>query len=258
MTSIGSGGASNSTSRCPNSRAGRRRAATPDRPHDPWRRRTVLLRKVTFDDSKFITRKNSTPSPRNMSASRSTSRGSAEPDLRDQSALRPARHRHRDRHAAAADRDRRRGEDKADRRPVAGDQGHRQSADEGVLSAPGRRSSRRAKCSTSRSSIATSSRFNRTNDVQMRALLQPGTDFGLTDLQLAITEPAVNTLQPFYDNQGAEDDRQQRRRGIYYKMHGLGRFRRPLHRLWREIQAATSTVTSPTTFRSRHGEGASA
>lgn len=62
--------------------------------------------------------------------------------------------------------------------------------------------------------------FNRTNDVQMRALLQPGTDFGLTDLQLAITEPPVNTLQLFYDNQGVKTTGQNEG-GIYYKRHGL-------------------------------------
>ena len=62
--------------------------------------------------------------------------------------------------------------------------------------------------------------FNRTNDVQMRALLQPGTNFGLTDLQLAITEPPVNTLQLFYDNQGVQSTGANEG-GIYYKRHGL-------------------------------------
>lgn len=65
--------------------------------------------------------------------------------------------------------------------------------------------------------------FNRTNDVQMRALLQPGTDFGLTDLQLAITEPPVNTLQVFYDNQGVKTTGSNEG-GIYYKRHGLAGF----------------------------------
>jgi hemolysin activation/secretion protein len=63
-------------------------------------------------------------------------------------------------------------------------------------------------------------RFNRTNDVQMRALLQPGTDFGLTDLQMAVTEPPVNTLQLFYDNQGVKTTGSNEG-GIYYKRHGL-------------------------------------
>lgn len=62
--------------------------------------------------------------------------------------------------------------------------------------------------------------FNRTNDVQMRALLQPGTDFGLTDLQLAITEPPVNTLQFFADNQGVETTGKYQG-GVYYRRHGL-------------------------------------
>lgn len=62
--------------------------------------------------------------------------------------------------------------------------------------------------------------FNRTNDVQMRALLQPGTDFGLTDLQLAVTEPPVNTLQFFYDNQGVKTTGANEG-GVYYKRHGL-------------------------------------
>ncbi|MBN9003631.1 MAG: ShlB/FhaC/HecB family hemolysin secretion/activation protein, partial [Rhizobiales bacterium] len=63
-------------------------------------------------------------------------------------------------------------------------------------------------------------RFNRTNEVQIRALLQPGTDFGLTDLQLAVTEPARNTLQLFYDNQGVHTTGRNQG-GIYYKLHGL-------------------------------------
>lgn len=63
-------------------------------------------------------------------------------------------------------------------------------------------------------------RFNRTNDVQIRALLQPGTDFGLTDLQLAVTEPARNTLQLFFDNQGIQTTGRNQG-GIYYKLHGL-------------------------------------
>jgi hemolysin activation/secretion protein len=63
-------------------------------------------------------------------------------------------------------------------------------------------------------------RFNRTNDVQLRALLQPGTDFGLTDLQIAVTEPPVNTLQIFVDNQGVQSTGQNEV-GLYYKRHGL-------------------------------------
>lgn len=62
--------------------------------------------------------------------------------------------------------------------------------------------------------------FNRTNDVQIRALLQPGTNFGLTDLQFAVTEPSRNTLQLFYDNQGVENTGKNQG-GVYYKLHGL-------------------------------------
>lgn len=62
--------------------------------------------------------------------------------------------------------------------------------------------------------------FNRTNDVQVRALLQPGTDFGLTDLQLAVTEPPRNTLQLFVDNQGVRTTGRGEA-GVYYKLHGL-------------------------------------
>lgn len=63
-------------------------------------------------------------------------------------------------------------------------------------------------------------RFNRTNEVQLRALLQPGTDFGLTDLQIAVTEPPVNTLQFFVDNQGVKTTGRDEV-GMYYKRHGL-------------------------------------
>lgn len=63
-------------------------------------------------------------------------------------------------------------------------------------------------------------RFNRVNEVQLRALLQPGTDFGLTDLQIAVTEPPVNTLQFFFDNQGVQTTGRNEG-GVYYKRHGL-------------------------------------
>jgi hemolysin activation/secretion protein len=57
----------------------------------------------------------------------------------------------------------------------------------------------------------------------MRALLQPGTDFGLTDLQMAVTEPPVNTLQFFYDNQGVQTTGRNEG-GVFYKMHGFAGF----------------------------------
>jgi len=62
--------------------------------------------------------------------------------------------------------------------------------------------------------------FDRTNDVQLRALLQPGTNFGLTDLQFAVTEPPMNTLQLFADNQGVETTGKNEL-GVYYKLYGL-------------------------------------
>lgn len=49
--------------------------------------------------------------------------------------------------------------------------------------------------------------FNRTNDVQIRALLQPGTTFGLTDIQFAVTEAPVNVLQVFFRQPGRSDHR---------------------------------------------------
>ena len=62
--------------------------------------------------------------------------------------------------------------------------------------------------------------FNRTNDVQIKALLQPGTNFGLTDLQLAVIEPPIDTLQLFVDNQGVQNTGRLEG-GIFYKRHGL-------------------------------------
>jgi hemolysin activation/secretion protein len=62
--------------------------------------------------------------------------------------------------------------------------------------------------------------FNRTNDVQIKALLQPGTSFGLTDLQFAVIEPPVDTWQLFVDNQGVENTGRWEG-GTFYKRHGL-------------------------------------
>lgn len=61
--------------------------------------------------------------------------------------------------------------------------------------------------------------FNRTNDAQVRALLQPGTSFGLTDVQLAVTEVPVNTLQLFSDNQGVRTTGRYQG-GVYYRRSG--------------------------------------
>ncbi|MDN4983086.1 BamA/TamA family outer membrane protein [Bradyrhizobium arachidis] len=62
--------------------------------------------------------------------------------------------------------------------------------------------------------------FNRTNDVQIKALLQPGTSFGLTDLQFAVIEPPVDTWQLFVDNQASENTGRWEG-GTFYKRHGL-------------------------------------
>jgi hemolysin activation/secretion protein len=62
--------------------------------------------------------------------------------------------------------------------------------------------------------------FNRTNDVQIKALLQPGSSFGLTDLQFAVIEPPVDTWQLFVDNQAAENTGRWEG-GTFYKRHGL-------------------------------------
>src|SRR5258707_10596605 len=62
--------------------------------------------------------------------------------------------------------------------------------------------------------------FNRTNDVQVKALLQAGTNFGLTDLQFAVIEPPTDTLQLSVDNQGVQNTGRQE--GVmFYKHHGL-------------------------------------
>lgn len=61
--------------------------------------------------------------------------------------------------------------------------------------------------------------FNRTNDVQLRALLQPGTTFGMTDVQLAVTEVPIDTLQMFYDNQGVQSTGRYEG-GLYYRRSG--------------------------------------
>jgi len=61
--------------------------------------------------------------------------------------------------------------------------------------------------------------FNRTNDTQIRALLQPGSSFGLTDVQLATTEAPANTLQTFWDNQGVKSTGRYQG-GIYYRHSG--------------------------------------
>jgi len=62
--------------------------------------------------------------------------------------------------------------------------------------------------------------FNRTNDVQVKALLQPGSNFGLTDLNFAVIDPPRDTLQLFVDNQGIQTTGRLEE-GIFYKGHSL-------------------------------------
>jgi len=44
--------------------------------------------------------------------------------------------------------------------------------------------------------------FNKTGVARIQALLQPGSQFGLTDIELAVTEPPQDSAQLFIDNQG--------------------------------------------------------
>ena len=48
-------------------------------------------------------------------------------------------------------------------------------------------------------------RFNDTGLARIQALLKPGARFGLTDIELAVTEPPRNLLQVFLDNQGVSE-----------------------------------------------------
>lgn len=45
-------------------------------------------------------------------------------------------------------------------------------------------------------------RFNDTGVARIQAIVRPGAQFGLTDIQLSVTEPPRNQLQVFVDNQG--------------------------------------------------------
>src|SRR5690606_40468433 len=61
---------------------------------------------------------------------------------------------------------------------------------------------------------------NRTSDIQLKAALQPGTGYGLTDVLLSVQEPDRNTLQFFIDNQGAESTGYYQL-GMYARRNGL-------------------------------------
>lgn len=62
--------------------------------------------------------------------------------------------------------------------------------------------------------------FNRLNEVQLRAQMRAGAAFGLTDLELAATEPVRSLAQISYDNQAVRSTG--RYQGVLYlKQHGL-------------------------------------
>lgn len=65
-------------------------------------------------------------------------------------------------------------------------------------------------------------RFNATNRAQLRLLLQPGAAFGYTDLVLGITEPAVNELQFYIDNEGVTSTGQPQFSALYRRYGLLG------------------------------------
>jgi len=61
--------------------------------------------------------------------------------------------------------------------------------------------------------------FNKTNDIQLNAAVQPGSAFGLTDVQLSVHEPPKNTLELIIDNEGNEStDRNEG--GLYFQRVG--------------------------------------
>ncbi|WP_342363802.1 ShlB/FhaC/HecB family hemolysin secretion/activation protein [Terrarubrum flagellatum] len=62
--------------------------------------------------------------------------------------------------------------------------------------------------------------FNRTNETQLRAQLRAGGQFGLTDIELATTEPPRNIVQIFGDNQAATTAGRYQA-GLYWRLHGL-------------------------------------
>jgi len=59
--------------------------------------------------------------------------------------------------------------------------------------------------------------FNRINELQIRAQLGAGAHFGLTDIELAVTEPPRNVVQLSFDNQGVSSTG--RYQGILFLRH---------------------------------------
>lgn len=62
--------------------------------------------------------------------------------------------------------------------------------------------------------------FNKTRSAQIQASLQPGANFGLTDIHLAVLEPPTNQLQIFTDDQGVEAVGQYQL-GTHFQRNGL-------------------------------------
>lgn len=65
-------------------------------------------------------------------------------------------------------------------------------------------------------------RFNRTNDIQLRAELKPGDTFGTTDLQVNATEPSRHDFRLFADNSGSSTTGENRAGLIYINRSLLG------------------------------------
>jgi hemolysin activation/secretion protein len=65
-------------------------------------------------------------------------------------------------------------------------------------------------------------RFNRTNDVQLRAKLAPGSVFATTDLELAATEPQRHQARLFVDNGGSRSSGEWRGGLAYFNRSLLG------------------------------------
>jgi hemolysin activation/secretion protein len=88
-------------------------------------------------------------------------------------------------------------------------------------------------------------RFNRTSEIQLQAALQPGADFGLTDIQITVEEPPRNTVQVFADNQGTDST------GLYQ----LGLLARRNGLLGRDDQASLYMVGAEGTLTGSLGYG---
>lgn len=65
-------------------------------------------------------------------------------------------------------------------------------------------------------------RFNRTNDIHLRARLAPGSAFATTDLQLNVTEPPRNQVRFFVDNGGSRSTGEWRGGLVFFNRSLLG------------------------------------